>query len=69
MPRTPNITRPSKLTLHLPEDIRAKLDLYLFSEIEGRIPYAAYQKFLIERINEFFTGGVRNCPQCGHQFK
>lgn len=69
MPRTPNIIRPSKLTLHLPEDIRAKLDLYLFSDIEGRIPQGAYQQFLTERINEFFSGGVHTCPNCGTQFK
>lgn len=53
--KTPKIIRPSKLTLHLPEDVRAKLDLHLYSEVEGRIPFGAYQRFLSERINEYFA--------------
>jgi hypothetical protein len=52
--RRPNILRPIKLTTTLPEDIRAKLDLYLYSEVEGRVPKGAYQQFFIERIQEFF---------------
>lgn len=52
--KKPQIIRPSKLTMTLPEDIRAKLDLYLYSDSEQRIPHAAYQKFFVERINEFF---------------
>jgi hypothetical protein len=43
------------MNLHLPEDIRAKLDVYLFSAVEGRVPKGAYQAFFIERINEFFA--------------
>lgn len=53
--RQPNIVRPTKLTMALPEDIRAKLDLHLWSDVEGRVPKGAYQKFFLERINEFFT--------------
>lgn len=53
--RPPNIQRPVAMNLHLPEDIRAKLDVYLFSNVEGRIPKGAYQAFFIERINEFFA--------------
>jgi hypothetical protein len=52
--RQPDILRPIKLTTTLPEDIRAKLDLHLFSDLEGRIPKGAYQAFFIDRIQEFF---------------
>lgn len=52
--RHPNIIRPIKLTTTLPEDIRAKLDLHLYSDVEGRVPNGAIQKFLIARIQEFF---------------
>lgn len=52
--RTPNIQRPIKLTTNLPEDIRARLDLHLFSEVEGRVPKGAYSVFLIDRIRDFF---------------
>jgi hypothetical protein len=38
----------------IPEDQLAKLDLYLFSPVEGRVPFAAYQAFFCERMKEFF---------------
>ncbi len=55
MSRPPNILRPIKLTTTLPEDIHAKLTLYLYSEAEGRVPAGAYQRFLVDRITEFFS--------------
>lgn len=54
MSRPPNIIRPRALTLKLPEDVRGRLDLYLFSEVEQRIPVGAYQSFFLSRIREFF---------------
>jgi hypothetical protein len=55
MPRKPNILRPTPLKLMLPEDIRAKLDLILYSEVEGRVPLGAYQRFFLERLQEYFS--------------
>ena len=52
--RRPDIHRPVKLTTTLPENVRAVLDLYLYSEVENRIPVGAYQQFIVERILEFF---------------
>lgn len=54
MPRRPELDRPTLLNLSLPESVRAKLDLLLFSELEGRVPKGAYQDFFIARIQEFF---------------
>ena len=54
MPRQPLITRPRKLTINLPEDVAARLELYLTSVALGRVPQGAYQAFFVERINEFF---------------
>lgn len=54
MSRRPNIMKGSRINLVLPADIRTKLDLYLFSEAEGRVPMGAYQQFFVERIQEFF---------------
>lgn len=51
----PNIIRPIKLTTTFPEDIRAKLDIHLFSPSEGRVPQGAIQRFLLERIREYFA--------------
>lgn len=54
MARPPNIQRPVALKLKLPADIRGRLDLHLFSAVEGRVPKGAYQEFFIDRINEYF---------------
>jgi hypothetical protein len=48
------VTRPTKLTMHLPEDIRGRIDLHLFSEVEGCIPKGAYQRFFLMLIKDFF---------------
>lgn len=54
MPRQPDIIRPVKLTTTLPDDVRTRLDLFLYSEVEGRIPKGAYQQFFLDRIRDFF---------------
>lgn len=51
----PSIIRPIKLTTTFPEDIRAKLDIHLYSKVENRVPQGAIQKFLIDRIREYFA--------------
>ena len=55
MPRKPNLERPVKLTLSLPETWRTRLDLQLFSPLEGRVPQGRYQEFFLERLQEFFN--------------
>jgi hypothetical protein len=54
MPSKPSIIRPSHINLSIPETVRAKLDLMLYSPLEGRVPKGAYQKFFLERLTEFF---------------
>jgi len=53
--RRPNIIRPIKLTTTFPEDVRAKLDLHLYSEVEKRVPQGAIQRFMIDLINQYFA--------------
>lgn len=65
MPRPSHILRPIRLHTYLPEDLRARLDLYLFSEVEGRVPTGAYTKFLSARVAEFFAREPTQCPHCG----
>lgn len=55
MPRKPDLDPPTRLTLRLPETLRAKVDLILFSELEGRVPQGRYQEFFIERLVEYFS--------------
>jgi len=64
--RRPNIEPSVATNLHLPETVRARLDLLLFSELEGRVPKGAYQRFFLERLQEFFTFKTRDLsPQLG----
>lgn len=52
MPR-PRAAIPRRLlNLALPEDLRARLDLHLYSEVEGRVPQGAYQEFFSRLIRE-----------------
>ena len=53
--RRPNIEPSIATNLHLPQSVRDRLDLILFSEVEGRVPKGAYQKFFLERLQEFFA--------------
>ena len=53
--RKPNIEPSIATNLHLPESVRTRLDLLLFSEVEGRVPKGAYQRFFLERLAEFFS--------------
>lgn len=48
------LMRPVALNLRLPEDVRGRVDLFLYSPAEGRVPKSAYQNFFLERIQEFF---------------
>ena len=62
VPRRPNIQRPVRLHTTLPEDLRVKLDLYLYSHVEGKVPQGAYQKFLIDLIKGFFDKLPKEIP-------
>lgn len=53
--RRPLIERTIATNLHLPETLRTRLDLELFSEVEGRVPHGAYQRFFSERLVEYFS--------------
>lgn len=64
--RRPNVEPSVATNLHLPESVRTRLDLVLFSELEGRVPKGAYQRFFLERLQEFFTFKTRDLsPQLG----
>ena len=53
--RKPNLEGSIATNLHLPASARTRLDLLLFSEVEGRVPKGAYQRFFLERLHEFFN--------------
>lgn len=44
--------RPTPLNLALPEDLRAVLDLKLYSPLEGRVPHGAYSKYIGDLLHK-----------------
>lgn len=52
--RKPNVEPTSAINLHLPESLRTRLDLILFSELEGRVPKGSYLRFFSARLVEWF---------------
>jgi hypothetical protein len=53
--RKPNVNPSTTLNLSLPLEIRTRLDLLLYSEVEERVPKGAYMKFISGLIGDFFT--------------
>lgn len=53
MPRPKNIMRPVHLKTSLPEDLRTRLDLHLWSEVECRVPMGAYQRLIVQLLREY----------------
>lgn len=39
----------------LPEDLVAKVELELYSEVEGRIPFGAKQEFYTKLVRDYFN--------------
>ena len=54
MPRPKNIVPSRSINTHLDESLMARLDIHLFSDLEGTVPKGAYQRFFNERLREFF---------------
>jgi len=50
MPRRKNLIRPSEFHATIPSTEKARLDLALFSPVEGKVPFGAYQAFVLEAI-------------------
>lgn len=62
MANRPKVMPSVKLNIALPLDSWTLLTSHLYSQAEGRVPKSAYQKFFIERINEYFKGANTNAP-------
>ena len=52
--RPPAITPSRSINTHLEENLMVRLDLFLWSDLEGKVPKGAYQRFFNERMREFF---------------
>lgn len=53
----PKLIRPTApLEVSIDEDLRARLDLHLWSSVEGRVPHGAYKKFFNSLLSHTFDG-------------
>lgn len=55
MGRRKNITPSIEKTICLPIDLVVKVDLVLYSELEDRVPFGAWQKLITELLNRWLT--------------
>ena len=51
--------------LAIPEPLAAKLDLELYSTLEGRIPTGAYKEFFANLLEQHFAAKHKPCQKCG----
>jgi hypothetical protein len=54
MPRPPSLNPSDRLTIAINHDLKVRLELMLYSEIEKRVPQGAWQQFIEARIREWF---------------
>lgn len=72
MPRPKKVVKSVTKNLCLPEPLVARVDLILFSELEGRVPFAAWQGFVVEAIEEKLlrmSGELAEAPAGMHDRK
>ena len=55
MARPKKVIRCKAKNLLLPENLITKVDLELFSELEGKVPFAAWQTFTVKCIENYFA--------------
>lgn len=55
MPRPKKVDRPVEMAISLPRSLAARLELELFSELEGRIPHGARSRFIGQLIEDHFA--------------
>lgn len=50
MARPRKTDRPQEKNISLPQSLVARVELELFSELEGRVPFGAWQKYIVRLI-------------------
>ena len=55
MARPKKTVRTVPKNICLPEDLVAKMELELYSEVEGKIPFGAQQEFFTRLLRDYFT--------------
>lgn len=53
MPRPRKLDRPHRLEIQLPESLWAKLNVELYSEVEGKVPHGALTQLATSLITDW----------------
>ena len=60
MARPKKTDRPIEKNISLPQSIVARVELELFSELEGRVPFGAWQRYIVGLIEaDMLKRGVK----------
>lgn len=53
MARPPKLDRPVEKTLSIPASVHTRIELELFSELEGRVPHGKWSALVTELLREY----------------
>lgn len=56
MARPKKTDRPIEKNISLPQSIVARVELELFSELEGKVPFGAWQRYIVGLIEKDLEG-------------
>lgn len=59
MPKAKKAIQPVEKSISIPEDIAARVDLMLFSEVEGRVPHGAWARYITGLIRADLDRGAK----------
>lgn len=54
MPRPKKTIRTVSVHISLPEDLTAKVQLHLFSDVEGKVPFGKQAEFFTSLVKNYF---------------
>lgn len=55
MPRIKQIDRPVEKSISIPSSIHTRVELQLFSELEGRVPHGAWSRLTSQLMEEWLA--------------
>lgn len=58
MPKPKKTLRSVQMNIAMPEDLAAKIQLELYSDLEGKIPFGAQSEFFAMLVRDYFSTTV-----------
>ena len=55
MARPKKAVKPVEKSLSLPQDIADRIELLLWSDLEGKVPHGEFSKFIEQAVREWFV--------------